>query len=131
MVQKGIGPRPGKLPFYEMFPSVLSTLDEEVADLAVQNGTGEIVRNHLIDVITLDQLFDLEHPLQHVDLLSIDLEGLDADVVCSCAFMRVRPQVIIVEFNDPVSKNRTLDHLTHCGYGLAAELGCNLIMKDQ
>ena len=130
MLQKGVGTCPGKLVFYELFPSVLSTLDEDVADRAVEDGTAEIVRTHDIDVITLDHLLDSHAPKQ-VDLLSIDLEGLDADVVCSCAFATVRPRVIIVEANDAVSRTRTLGHLIGCGYRLAAELGCNLVMKDK
>jgi FkbM family methyltransferase len=129
LIQKAVGPIGGRRMLYELFPSVLSTLDEDVADRAVADGTAEIVGNYHIDVITLDTLLD-RHAPQHVDLLSIDLEGLDADVICSCVFATVKPRVIIVEFNDAVSRTRTLGHLVGCGYHWAAELGCNLIMED-
>ena len=130
LIQKAVGVVPGKVIFYELFPSVLSTLSEEVLDHAVEKRTAEIVRDHLVDVITLDDLLD-RHAPQHVDLLSIDIEGLDADVICSCQFINVRPRVIIVEANDPISRARTLSHLNDRGYSLATELDCNLIMEDR
>lgn len=129
LIQKAVGPIGGRRMFYEMFPSVLSTLDENAADRAVADGA-EIVASHHIDVITLDHLLD-RHAPKRVDLLSIDLEGLDAEVICSCAFTGVRPRVIIVEFNDASSRARTLSHLIGCGYTLATKLGCNLVMEDR
>ena len=132
LVEKAVGPTASQLFFHEMFPSVLSTLDQEVAHRAVRDRTAELIRVYSIDVITLDQLlidYVYNYDLR-LDILSIDLEGLDEEVVRSCMFDYVRPQVIVIEFNDQDAKARMFGHLNACGYNFAAELGCNLIVED-
>jgi FkbM family methyltransferase len=125
--QVAIGPTPGRLTFHEMYPGGLSTLDDATAKATIANGTAELVRDHVVNAITLDQL--LSPIAERVDLLSIDLEGMDAAVVQSYDFRGVRPELICVEFNDLDARALTLEHLQACGYRFAAELGCNLIVE--
>lgn len=128
LAEVAIGLVPGRLIFHELFPSVLSTLDWGVAETAIAEGRAERIKEHDIDVITLDGLFD-SMGRSAVDFLSIDLEGLDAAVVQSCRFERVRPQLICVEFADWAGRAAVLGHLSTCGYEFFAETECNLLME--
>jgi hypothetical protein len=129
LVEKCVGTVPAKRTFYELSPSVLSTLDEAVALAAVKAGTATIWRQYEIDVITLGQLFDQYVARQRIDLLSLDMEGIDTEVVASFSFDRFRPTLICAEANDPRARDRILAHFQRCGYQLAASLGCNVIVN--
>lgn len=129
-VQKAIGPAPGKLRFYEMSPSVLSTLDAKTAEANVLEGRAEVLRCYDIDVITLGQLFAEYVGKRGIDLLSIDIEGLDADTITTMELDIIRPRLICVEANDYEYRRRILSYLEERGYHRVVELGVNLIVED-
>ena len=72
-------------------------------------------RTYDIDVITFCGVRAL-HRRKTIDLLSIDMEGLDADVVEAYPFVDYRPRVIVAEWNNEGTKSRLLSHFTMCGY---------------
>ena len=53
-----------------------------------------------IDVITLGQLFAEYVGKRGIDLLSIDIEGLDADTITTMELNIIRPRLICVEANE-------------------------------
>jgi FkbM family methyltransferase len=130
LVQKAIGPAPGTLRFYEMLPSVLSTLDRITAAAYVLEEKAQLLRSYEIDVITLGQLFAEFVRNRIVDLLSIDIEGLDAEVITTLDFNTVRPKVICIEANHTEYRNKILTYLEQHKYQQIAEFGANLIVED-
>lgn len=126
-----IGTEPGTRTFYELSPSVLSTLDKAAANAAVTEKRAAPWRTYNIEVITLKQLFAFIGTSIKVDLLSVDMEGLDADVLTGFSFTEYRPRVIIAEANDRETREKLLTHLhDRWGYWMSAELGCNLIFES-
>lgn len=130
LVQMAIGPTPGKLRFFEMFPSVLSTLDAKTAETLVSENKAQLLRCLDIDVMTLSQLFSDYVGTRDVDLLSIDIEGLDAEIITTFDLNVIRPKVICIEANNTVYRNNILTYLHRHRYQTVAELGVNLIVED-
>ena len=130
LVQKAVGPVPGKLLFREMLPSVLSTLDTDTAQTYVAEGKAQLLRSYPVEVITLEQLLSNYVGPRTIDLLSIDMEGLDTETIMTFDFSRIRPTILCVEFNSADNRDKVLTYLNRHTYRLIADLGCNLIVED-
>jgi hypothetical protein len=129
-VQKAVGPVPGNLMFREMLPSVLSTLDADTAQTYVAEGKAQLLRSYPIEVITLEQLLTNHVGSQKIDLLSIDMEGIDAETVMTFEFSTIRPTILCVECNNADDRDKVLTYLNQHTYRLITELGCNIIVED-
>jgi hypothetical protein len=130
LVQKAVGPFPGKVSFQEMLPSVLSTLDPKTAQSSVSEGRAQLLRCYEIDVITLDQLFANYVGGRTIDLLSLDMEGLDTETITTFSLDDVRPTLICIEFSDDDARSKMLAYFEQRRYRLVVELGCNLIVEN-
>ncbi len=81
--------------------------------------------SHEIESITINQIFSLHVPAEReVDLLNIDLEGMDEKIISSMDFSMKKPKVICVEIhnfdlNSPL-QNEVYLKLTRSGYRLVA-----------
>ena len=106
------------------------TLDAKTAEANVLEGRAEVLRCYDIDVITLGQLFAEYVGKRGIDLLSIDIEGLDADTITTMELDIIRPRLICVEANDYEYRRRILSYLEERGYHRVVELGVNLIVED-
>jgi FkbM family methyltransferase len=129
LVPKAIGPAPGRLVFYEMLPSVLSTLDAKTAQTYMADGA-QVLRTYPIEVITLDQLFATYVGQRAVDLLSIDLEGLDTATIATFALAQIRPAIICIEANHADDRQAMLTYFAQHDYALLTDLGCNVLVED-
>lgn len=130
LVQKAIGPSPGKVWFQEMLPSVLSTLDAKTAQSYVTEGKAQLLRSYEVDVITLDQLVANYVGQRTVDLLSIDVEGLDAEAITTFRLDDIRPTTICIEANHYDDRYKILSYFEQHKYRPVAEFGCNLIAEN-
>ena len=130
LVEKAIGLHNAESTYYEMMPSVLSTLDEDVADALVSSGRAEVFRETEIDVITINELFEDYVGDRKVDFLSIDIEGLDVEVIQGLDFVRFRPEVISIEVNIPSQVRPLLSFFEDARYGLIDKYGCNVLLED-
>lgn len=91
----GIGLEPGRLKFFRMSTPTLNTFAEAEAKRYEETGH-KIVATVDIDVVTLNSVFERYFP-RGVDLLSIDVEGMDYDILRSLDTERFRPALICVE----------------------------------
>jgi FkbM family methyltransferase len=93
----GLSDRVGRLTFYEV-PSetTWSTFSAVVAEGLV--GRGLDVRPREIPVTTLARVCD-EHADAPIDVLKIDVEGLELEVITGGDWVRWRPRVVLVENN--------------------------------
>jgi FkbM family methyltransferase len=126
-----IGPQAGALTFFEMLPSVLSTLDRETADRYCTEGKAEILKTYDISVKTPMQLFTDHVGEQTIDFLSMDIEGLDVRTLHAIDFKTVRPRLICVELNDETETQAVADFLKTFDYSTVTILGCNLFSASQ
>lgn len=92
----GIGPHEAEMDFYVMSRSTLNTFSAIEARKYVEQHGLRIVDTRRIGVQTFAQAVDT-HMGRTPDLVSLDVEGLDLDILRSIDFSRYRPQVFCVE----------------------------------
>lgn len=78
---------------------------------------GDVVRNVLVPASTLTVLLE-RHNFNHVDLLSLDVEGFEPQALLGLDFDKIAPKWILVEANHPEAVEAAL----RGRYGLIAEL---------
>lgn len=66
----------------------------------------------------------------HIDLMSVDCEGMDLDVLRSNDFARFRPRVMIVEDHEPGYPTAITRHCVALGYSLASICQLSKIFVD-
>lgn len=92
----GIGPREGELDFYVMSRRTLNTFSAGEARKYVEEHGLRIVDTRRIRVQTFAQVVD-SYMGRTPDLVSLDVEGLDLDILRSIDFSRYRPHVFCLE----------------------------------
>lgn len=95
------GEHPGRMTFYEVAGTGLSTLDDAVARQHAD--AGRAVTRHEVEVTTLSQLCEA-HVQGPIHFLKIDVEGHEAPVLRGMDFKRWRPWVLLIEATRPQSQ---------------------------
>ncbi len=95
-VNIGIGPQAGELDFYVMSQRTLSTFSTAEAQKYVAEHGLRIVETRSIQVQTFAQAVDA-YAGTPPDLVSLDVEGLDLDILRSIDFSTYHPHVFCVE----------------------------------
>ncbi len=85
-----------KAPFYVMSTPTLSTFSKEEAERYVSFGKQKIESVIDVQLISINQLLS-EYCEKIPDFVSIDVEGLDLEILQSLDFKRFRPAVFCVE----------------------------------
>lgn len=121
-------------PFFVVDPPACSTMDRAIADELVAAGRGRIVREVQVPTMSLNDCFDGHIPAGvGIDLLNIDVEGLDAAILRSNDWSRHKPRAVIFEAHGEDDLGRLPDNesvrLLHShGYVIAAKTGPSVIM---
>jgi hypothetical protein len=123
----GVGFKHDVLEFFEMTPSVLSTLDRSVADQYVAEGKAALYKKYEIEVLPINEIIDRVSALGQVDFMSIDVEGLDADMLAEIDYSRFRPALICSEANSSEAQRKTEVIFERAGYKIVKAIGCNLM----
>lgn len=88
-----------------------------------------------VSCVTLKKLFDDHLPKNiNIDLLDIDVEGLDIHVLKSNDWDTYRPSVILVEdvdFKSTLDQSRVFAYLTEKNYKFHSYVDLTLIMTDK
>ncbi|MCX2494202.1 FkbM family methyltransferase [Pedobacter sp. PF22-3] len=105
----GIGPEKTQLKFYCFNEPALNSFSEEVSKrIDAESGKYKIIKELDIDVLPLSDVLDQYLPANTtIDFLSIDVEGLDYQVLLSNNWDKYKPGVILVE------ENVNVDELNH------------------
>lgn len=98
--QAAVGTNEGKIIFYEVEGTGLSTAEEEIA--ARHRESGFKVFEREVECITLDSIFEKYHK-NEIHWLKIDVEGREKDVLESWHVSGARPWIIVVESTVPLS----------------------------
>lgn len=121
-----VGERPGRLHFYNVPGTGLSTADPEIAQQHRANG-----REVLEEEVELTTLADIcrEHVHGPIHFLKVDVEGLEAEVLRGMDFTRWRPWILLVEATRPQSTTASheawQDYVLSAGYTFAYFDGLN------
>jgi FkbM family methyltransferase len=121
-IASGVAAQPGTLTFHNFTGfNRVSTFDRAAADGMARMGFGAYEEVQ-IPVRRLNDILD-EAGVRHIDILSIDIEHMDAEVIESFDFTRWCPRLIAIEdgldMTDPTG-NRVYRCLTAAGYLLEA-----------
>jgi FkbM family methyltransferase len=131
------GKRSGPGEFFLMSEPTLNTLLREEAERLVREEGCHIRSVVPIEIISISDLVRHHYPTLSLDFLSIDVEGLDLDVVESINFHEIRPKVICVETltysrNGIQYKNESIiKYLVEKKYMIFADTYINTIFVDE
>lgn len=134
-INKGVGfKRESQLAdFYIMSSRELNTFSISEAQRISAAGTTTIREIKKIELININSLFAQYFSDRDLDFLSVDVEGLDYEILNSMNFASYHPKVICVEtsiynWGGPVIKRQeTIDLLLNKGYSIYADTAINTI----
>lgn len=97
-VEAGVSLQPSELDFYMFENSVFNTLDKQTAEEHCRHFSMQVKEIIKVKTDTLANLLDNYLPAgQKIDFMTIDVEGLDMDVLRSNNWEKYRPEVLVVE----------------------------------
>ncbi len=122
----GIGPEKTKLKFYCFNEPALNSFSEEVSKkIDAESDKYRIIKELDIDVLPLGDVLDQHLPANtKIDFLSIDVEGLDYQVLLSNNWSKYKPDVILVEESvnvDDLNNSPIYKFLKDMGYRFFAK----------
>jgi FkbM family methyltransferase len=135
-VCEGVDDTNGMLKFHIFDEPAVSTFDADVADELVRHSPYKLLERREVQVRRLWEILEEKLPPgQTIDLMSIDVEGLDLRVMKSNDWGRFRPHCLLVEARD-VDLDRLDAHPLHrfassAGYRLFARTVNTLIYEDE
>jgi FkbM family methyltransferase len=96
----GVGCNEKEITFYECSIDTISSFDKKTIDENIKKYGGEILSEKKIPVVTLSKIFEKYTAGNSIDFLSIDVEGLDVEVLQSNNWKLYRPSLIMIEYGD-------------------------------
>lgn len=128
----GVGTAAGHLAFYRFADPAVNTFSPEEAERLKQKKWNTFLGTQLVPTQPINSILE-NHlpPNQSIDLLNIDVEGLDYDILKSLNWDTYAPKAIIVEDHDFSPQNPTQSPtyqlLTSHNYYLRTALNYSLI----
>lgn len=101
----GVGPKKGRVKFFEINPHTLSTFSEETARSYVEEDGHEIVKTYNVPVIVIDKIIKKYFKNSLPNFLNIDIEGWDYEILQTLDFENWRPEVVCIETITYSTKN--------------------------
>ena len=119
-INSGVGLETGKLIFYRFEEPAINTFSKEFYEKRFAEGNAFIEEKE-VEVKTLAELLDSCNLNRPIDVLDIDVEGLDVDIIKSNNWEKYRPKLILIEDQAEVDNLANLPsykYLTPLGYRL-------------
>jgi len=132
----GVSERPGRLTYYVFSDPALNTFDESLKKDREAHTPYRVGGTTKIAVDRLESILEKHLPQgQRIDFMSIDVEGLDLQVLRSNDWQRFRPEFVLVEALD-FRLEQAAGHPIHLfmheiGYELVAKTLNTLFYRDR
>jgi hypothetical protein len=115
----------GHVDFHRMENPGWSTVSAEHVQIAATLQKGGVLEVLRVPCLTINELLQKHFPDGKIDILSIDLEGVDTELLSELDLSCFRPKVIVVEnpqgwSNDLLAQSPEHSKLRSAGYGLFA-----------
>lgn len=129
----GIGSKNGELDFFIMEDNTLSTFSKSECDYMIKKGK-KLKEIKKIFLTTIQDVIEQYSNGMFPDFLSLDVEGLDFEIIKSINFEKSHPKVICIEAAEysPIGagarRNELIDYLNTMGYFEYANTNLNAIM---
>lgn len=122
----GIGRESGEFDFYSMQPNTLSTFSEEEANKMLISGYATLLEKKKIKIQNINTILDKYFLNNENYFISIDVEGLDHEILSEIDFKRHRPSLLCVEL--PISVRKDFEkYLSGYNYEHYASNSTNVI----
>jgi FkbM family methyltransferase len=99
----------GNITFYAMEDRGWSSISAEHSALAASLGKGGVRREFTVRCEGINALLSRHFPEGRIDLLSIDIEGVDAELLADLDMARFSPKILIVENDGAVEETDGVD----------------------
>lgn len=129
----GFNEEPELADFYVMSSKELNTFSKPEAERISRMGTVSIKEIKTIELININTVLKKYFSARELDFLSVDVEGLDFEILNSVQFDQYHPKVICVETSvykagtGKVKRKETIDLLLDKGYHIYADTCINTI----
>ncbi|MGE5426221.1 MAG: FkbM family methyltransferase [Bacillota bacterium] len=132
-VESGISDEEDELKFHIFEEAPLNTFSDNLASECVDKGM-KLEKSVIVHTMTLEQLFNRYLPKnQHIDFLTIDVEGFDYRVLKSNNWEKYKPTFILIEMHnldfESVEKSQIYIYLNYLGYKLVSIAYITLIFE--
>jgi FkbM family methyltransferase len=92
----GVGDKSCQLNFYDLSDPALSTFVKEEAENLINNGRVVLKNKYLVEILNINEIIE-KYANGTLNFLSLDVEGLDEQILKSVNFEKYSPDVICVE----------------------------------
>jgi len=127
----------GVVPFYVMNQNTLSTFSKEEMERLVAFESGIVLTTEKIELVKISDVLKNYFPQRLLDFVSIDVEGLDLEIVENFDFNFVKPSVFCIETLEYKAighqrKNKAIiESMGERGYMLYADTYINSIFVEE
>ena len=136
-LELGISQMAGKLKYYMFNEPALNTFSADEANKKNGFRNYKIIDTKFIDTLPLSKvLTDYLPANQIIDFLTVDVEGLDLEVIRSNDWEKFRPRLVLVEdlkrgSLDEIQDNQVYLKMSEIGYALIGKTFNTLIFEDR
>jgi len=128
----GVSKSEQDLTYYNFTHSGVNTFSKEHAEMKSNSNGNKLIDTQLLKCVPLSKILDenLKNSEQ-IDVLDIDVEGLDLEVLESNNWDKYRPKVILVEdreFRDQMQDSAIFSFLNSHGYTFHSYQNITLVM---
>lgn len=125
-IQTGVSLIPGELDFYMFENNVFNTFDKQTAEGHCKEFSISVKEITKVQTMALTEILNTHLPLsQKIDFMSIDVEGLDMEVLRSNDWQKYKPEVLVVECvyadYEDIQNMETVIYLKQLGYSFFAK----------
>ena len=122
--------------FYIMSSPTLNTFSKEAAENYISYGNQKIVETKKIPLYNINTIIQ-KYCKTVPNFISLDVEGLDLDILHSFDFLQYRPEVFCIETltytedNNEVKITEIIDYMIAQGYKIYSDTYINTIFVDE
>lgn len=121
------------IPFYIMSYDTLSTFDYSSVEMMERKNFAELVQTIEIPLVPVMAIIE-KYCEQAPNIVSLDVEGIDFDILKTFDFEKIKPEVFIIETAElgKFEKNQEIiDYMKSKGYLVIADTFINTIFMDE
>jgi FkbM family methyltransferase len=132
----GVGPKKEMLDFYILSDPTLSTFSTKELENFLKNGF-ELVQTVKVPVVTLSEILDKHFNGFCPDFMSLDVEGMELDILSSFDLRGKGPKIVCVETaeyssrGDGMKRGELIEFIISNGYFLYADTNLNSILVQK
>lgn len=124
----GIGPEPGLQNFY-MYDETSGRNTFSKKEVFSMEGILTVRKQSALEVVTINEIVSTYCGGEWPHILSVDIEGLDLDVLKTADFTKSKPKIIVVETRKNMTQSFATE-LSKKGYVLYCRMGENLFFVN-